>query len=160
MASFMRNLPFEAYLCKWCQILYPKWRLVSVLTPNSFWSFSYNETEEMMCRTSFLLFQTQAKLIYHVVLTILHKFSKRCFPIPFSALNSEELDSFWYLLCAISSEKHTLFAKEVDDFVCQKTTLFYAFCVRRWVASHVVSDTPVLWSCWIATILTSFFFFL
>ena len=50
----------------------------------------------MMCHTSFSLFQIKAKLEYHVFLTILHKFSKHCFPIPFSALNSEELDSFWY----------------------------------------------------------------
>ena len=42
MASFTRNLPLKAYLCKWCQVwnLFPKWCLVSVWTLNSYWSFS------------------------------------------------------------------------------------------------------------------------
>ena len=33
--------------------------------------------------TSFSLFQIKAKLIYHFFLTVLHKFTKLCFPIPF-----------------------------------------------------------------------------
>ena len=99
----------------------------------------------MMCHTSFSLFQIKTKLIHHVFLTILHKFSQCCFMIPFSVLNSEELDSFWYPWSAVSSEKYTHFANlDVGDVICQKSTLFYIFCVRGCIASHVESDSPVL----------------
>ena len=94
----------------------------------------------MVCHTSFSLFKVNTKLIYHVFLTILCKYRIFCFLILFSALHSNELDSFWHPQSVISSEKYTLFAKDVDDVVYQKTTLFDAFCVCGCVASHVESD--------------------
>ena len=77
-------------------------------------------------------------------LTILHKFSKRCFPIPFSPLNSEELQ-----LIHSGNSKVQLAVKNIPFLqktlttsYVKKTTLFYAFCVRGCIASHVESDPP------------------
>ena len=80
-----------------------------------------------MSHTSFSLFQIKAKLIYHVFLTVLHKFTK-LFSDPVLSPKQRRVRLILVPLnAAISSENYTLFAKDVDAIVCQKTTLFYLF---------------------------------
>ena len=91
-----------------------------------------------MCHTSFsLIFQIKTNLIL-CFFTILHKFSKCCFPILFLALNSST--HFNTPKLRLAAKNIPFFAKDVDAAVFLKTTLFYAFCARGCVASHVESE--------------------
>ena len=49
--------------------------------------------------------------------------------------------SFWYPLSAISSEKYTLFAKDIDDVVCPKNYPFRRFLCTR-VRSQSCGEWP------------------
>ena len=83
-----------------------------------------------MCHISFSLFQIKTKLIYHVYLTILHKFSKCSFPIPFSALISKELAHFGTPKVQLTAKNIPFLHKMSTTSYVKNTTLFYAFCVR------------------------------
>ena len=93
-----------------------------------------------MCHTSFsLIFQIKTNLI-SCFFTILHKFSKYCFPIAFSALNSST--HFNTPKLRLAAKNIPFMQKTSTPHDVEKTTLFYAFCARGCVASHVESEPP------------------
>ena len=117
--------PLKAYLCKWCQ-LFLNWKRGAADVSH------------------FILFNISDKDKPHIMFffTILHKFSKCCFPIPFSALNS--LTHFNTPKLRLAAKNIPFLQKTSTPPYVKKTTLFYAFCAHGCVASHVESEPPGL----------------
>ena len=97
-----------------------------------------------MCHTSFsLIFQIKTNLI-SCFFTILHKFSKCCFPIPFSALNSST--HFNTPKLRLPSKNIPFFAKDVDAAVCLKNYPFLRFLCTRVRSQSCGEWTPRVWT--------------